>query len=83
MDRFESLIAALRKLATDPHCDEYKRLLGAERAIKDHVHFYHGTDRQSALERLSDAARTKAAKRPSESDFWISVEDIASQLSKR
>ena len=83
MDRFESLIATLRKLATDPHFEEYKRLLGAERAIKDYVHFYQGTDRQSALERLSDAARPKAAKRPSEGGFWISVQDIASQLSKR
>jgi hypothetical protein len=83
MDRFESLIATLRKLATDPHFEEYKRLLGAERAIKDYVHFDQGTDRQSALERLSDAARTKAAKRPSEGGFWISVQDIASQLSKR
>jgi hypothetical protein len=83
MDRFESLIAALRKLATDPHFEEHKRLLGAERAIKDYVHFYQGTDRQSALERLREAARTKAAKRPSESDFWISVEDIATQLSER
>jgi hypothetical protein len=82
MDRFESLIAALRKLATDPRLDEYKRLLGAERAIKDYIHFHQGTDRQSALERLRDAARTKAAKRPSESDFWISVEDIAFQQSK-
>jgi hypothetical protein len=83
MDRFESLIAALRKLATDPQFEEYKRLLVAERAIKDYVHFYQGTDRKSVLERLREAARSKAAKRPSESDFWISVEDIASQLSKR
>jgi hypothetical protein len=82
MDRFESLIAALRKLATDARLDEYRRLLGAERAIKDYIHFYQGTDRQSALERLREAARTKAAKRPSERDFWISVEDIASQQSK-
>ena len=82
MDRFESLIAVLRKLATDPHLEGYKRLLGAERAIKDYIHFYQGTDRQSALERLRDAARTKVAKRPGESDFWTSVEEIASQLSK-
>ncbi len=82
MDRFESLIAALRKLATDPKLDEYKRLLGAERAIKDYIHFYQGTDRQSALERLREVARTKAAKRPGESNFWTSVEDFVSQLSK-
>ncbi len=54
MDRFESLIAALRKLATDPRLDEYKGLLGAERAIKDYIHFYQGTDRKSALERLRE-----------------------------
>jgi hypothetical protein len=83
MDRFESLIAALRKLATDPHFEDYKRLLGAERAIKDYIHFYQGTDRQSALERLREAARTKAAKRTDESEFWTSVADIASQFSKR
>ena len=82
MDRFESLIAALRKLATDLKLDEYKRLLGAERAIKDYIHFYQGTDRQSALERLREAVRSKAAKRPSECDFWTSVEDVASRLSK-
>jgi hypothetical protein len=83
MDRFESLIATLRKLATDPHLEEHKRLLGAERAIKDYIHFYEGTDRQSALERLRETARTKVAKRPGDSDFWTSVEDIASQFSKR
>ena len=82
MDRFESLAGALRKLAMDPSLDEYKRLLGAERAIKNYIHSYQGTDRQSAVERLRKAVRTEAAKRLGESDFWTSVEDIASQFSK-
>ncbi len=82
MNQYPPLIDALRKLASDLSLDEYERLLGAEQAIKSYIHPYQGTDRQSAVERLRKAVRTEAAKRLGESDFWTSVEDIASQLSK-
>jgi len=42
----------------DLKLDEYKRLLGAERAIKDYIHSTrHGPS--IALERLREVARTK------------------------
>ena len=77
MDRFQSLIAALRMLAkqTNPL---YERLLTAERQIVDHLSTVDGTATQLELKRLREVARTEAneaKKRPSETDFWISVKE--------
>jgi len=80
MDRFPSLIAALRMLAkqTNPL---HERLLTAERQIVDYVGTLGGFAAQSGLRRLREVARNEA-KRPGESDFWISVREyIESKLS--
>ena len=65
------------------HLAAYRNVNGLALAEIHYIHYYQGTDRQSALERLREAARTKAAKRTDESEFWTSVADIASQFSKR
>jgi hypothetical protein len=85
MDRFQSLIAALRMLAkqTNP---VHERLVTAERQIVDYLGTVVGSAAQSGLRRLREVARNEAdeaKKRPSESDFWISVREyIESKLSE-
>jgi hypothetical protein len=85
MDRFQSLIAALRKLAkqTNPL---HERLITAERQIVDYHGAEVGSTAQSGLRRLREVARNEAdeaKKRPGESDFWISVREyIESKLSE-
>ena len=85
MDRFQSLIAALRKLAkqTNPL---HERLITAERQIVDYHGAEVGSAAQSGLRRLREVARNEAdepKKRPGESDFWISVREyIESKLSE-
>ena len=74
-------MAALRSLATAPGFDEHDRLRGAELAIKRYIEPYQDAERQSELERIGEAALDEAKKRPSQVEFWTSVEDIASQLS--
>ena len=83
MDKsFEALVVALRSLATAPGFDEHDRLRGAELAIKRYIEPYQDTEeRQSELERIGEAALDEAKKRPSQVEFWTSVEDIASRLS--
>jgi hypothetical protein len=82
-DRFQGLLKSLRRMAADTTLDLHDRLQGAEKAIKNYLEPLRGAARQSTLKRLRDVARTEAAmQRPGESDFWKSVEDIASQLSK-
>jgi hypothetical protein len=85
MDRFQSLIAALRTLAkqTNP---VHERLVTAERQIVDYLGAEVGSAAQSGLRRLREVARNEAdeaKKRPGESDFWISVREyIESKLSE-
>ena len=74
-------MAALRSLAMAPGFDEHDRLRGAELAIKRYIEPYEGAERQSELEQIGEAALDEAKKRPSQVEFWTSVEDIASQLS--
>jgi hypothetical protein len=81
MDRFQSLIAALRMLAkqTKPL---HERLITAERQIVDYLGSLVRFAAQSGLRRLREVARNEA-KRPGESDFWISVKEyIESKLSE-
>ena len=84
MDRFQSLIAALRMLAKQTS-RLYERLLTAERQIVDYISAVDGTAMQSQLRRLREVARTEAneaKKQPNETDFWISVKEyIDSKLS--
>jgi hypothetical protein len=84
MDRFQSLIAALRMLAKQTNT-LHERLLTAERQIVDYLST-DGTVTQSELRRLREVARTAAnevKKRPRENDFWISVKEyIGSKLSE-
>jgi hypothetical protein len=85
MDRFQSLIAALRMLArqTNP---VHERLVTAERQMVDYLGSVVGSAAQSGLRRLREVARNEAAEakeRPGESDFWTSVREyIESKLSE-
>jgi hypothetical protein len=82
MDRFQSLIAALRMLAkqTNP---VHERLITAERQIVDYLSTLVGFAAQSGLRRLREFARNETKAWPSESDFWISVREyIESKLSE-
>jgi hypothetical protein len=66
----------LSKLATDPTLDLHDRLRAAETAIKSHFGRV-----PSEFTRLRDTA-SEGKHPPAESDFWTSVDDITSQLSK-
>jgi hypothetical protein len=85
MDRFQSLIAALRMLAKQPN-PVHERLITAERQIVDYLGSVAGSAAQSGLRRLREVARNQADEarnRPGESGFWISVKEyIESKLSE-
>jgi len=85
MDRFQSLIAALRMLAKQTNA-VHERLVTAERQMVDYLGSVAGSAAQSGLRRLREVARNEAdeaKERPSESDFWISVKEyIESKLSE-